>query len=182
MRKLTFTQACAQFTNRYTAEHVPAWARKPCEGNGLFYAPQFASDREWYENTKFHGEPGHFGTRDECFTSGQTWPHGKWLAQAFVKGRAPVRAEILEAYLQHGTGGGPFRTESVEVKRAPTWWQEKGLQFTASGYGSRIPTEYMVRVGNRWRRVYCRIFSNVGSLFIGNGENRISVQIDRMGA
>lgn len=182
MRKVSFAQACAAFVHRFTVDHVPAWARKPCDGNGLFYAPQFASDAEWYENTKFYGEPGHIGGRDECYTTGQTWPHGKWLARAFVKGQPVVKAEQFEAYLQHGTGSGPFLTESVEVKRAPTWWQEKGLQYTASGYGSRIPTEFMVRVNNRWRRVYCRIFSNVGSLFIGKGDSRVSVQIDRVGA
>ena len=32
----------------------------------------------------------------------------------------------------------------VESKVAPLWWQEKGLSFTASGYGGRIPLPYMV--------------------------------------
>lgn len=95
MRKLTLDQARAQFTNRYTVDHVPAWASQPCEGNGLFYAPQFASDQEWYENTKFHGEAGHIGKRTECHSSRQTWPYGKWLARAYVKGQLVVKADSL---------------------------------------------------------------------------------------
>ena len=50
--------------------------------------------------------------------------------------------------------------------RRPLWWQERGLSYTASGYGRRIPTDIVVRVGNRWRRVYCCIFSNSGTCFI----------------
>jgi len=37
---------------------------------------------------------------------------------------------------------------------------------SASGYGAKIPTRYMVRVGNYWRRVYCACWSNVGTLYI----------------
>jgi hypothetical protein len=58
-------------------------------------------------------------------------------------------------------------TVNTEYKHAPLWWHEKGLSFTASGYGSRIPTPYMVKFNNRWRRVYCRIYSNNGTLYIG---------------
>ena len=60
-----------------------------------------------------------------------------------------------------------YLTREVEVKERLLWWQEKGLMYTATGYGSRIPTRYMVKDGNRWKRVYCRIFSNMGTLFIG---------------
>lgn len=56
---------------------------------------------------------------------------------------------------------------AVEVKESPLPWQAQGLQQTASGYGKRLATEYMVRVGGRWRRVYCYCFSNAGTLFIG---------------
>lgn len=68
-----------------------------------------------------------------------------------------------------------FYTQSVEVKEKPLRWQERGLSFTASGYGSRIPTRYLVKFNDKWRRVYCRIYSNTGSLYIGKlspvGEN-----------
>lgn len=37
---------------------------------------------------------------------------------------------------------------------------------SVSGYGKVIPTQYLVKYKNRWRRVYCSIFSNVGTLYI----------------
>ena len=59
------------------------------------------------------------------------------------------------------------------------WWQEKGLSFTTSGYGSRIPTQYKVKVNNKWRRVYCKIYSNIGMLYIGDVKqayyNRVTI-------
>jgi hypothetical protein len=55
----------------------------------------------------------------------------------------------------------------VESKDEPLWWQERGLSFTASGYGKRIPTRHMVRYQGRWRRVYICCFSNAGTAYIG---------------
>jgi hypothetical protein len=78
MARPTFQQACSRYVHRFTMEHVPAWARQPVEP-GKFYAPQFRSDREWYEHTTFPGDAGHLGDRNHCFTSGQTWPLGEWL-------------------------------------------------------------------------------------------------------
>lgn len=34
------------------------------------------------------------------------------------------------------------------------------------GYGSKIPTSHMVRVANRWHRVYVIQFSNSGTAYI----------------
>jgi len=81
-RKLPFVRACALYVHRYTMDHVPAWSRTTAP-NGRHYAPQFRSDREWYEHTRFHGEPGHFGRRSDCYTTGQTWPLGQWLDAPF---------------------------------------------------------------------------------------------------
>ena len=78
----------------------------------------------------------------------------------------------MKAYL-HGSYARPngdrdtFWTQSVEAREAPTWWQDRGLSFNATGYGSRIPTRYMVKFNGRWRRVYCRQYSNAGTLYIG---------------
>lgn len=87
-RKLSFEAACAQYVHRYTMDHVPAWAMKrPCDSGGIetrYYAPQFASDREWYDNTLFHGEHW-LATRGRCYTSGQTWPLGQWLDKPYRK-------------------------------------------------------------------------------------------------
>lgn len=58
-------------------------------------------------------------------------------------------------------------TFKCEAKLAPLWHHTRGLSYTATGYGSRIPTQYMVKFNGRWRRVYCRIFSNSGTCYIG---------------
>ena len=85
-RKLTLAQACARYPHRFTLDHVPAWANVPCD-NGTFYAPQFATDAEWYANTLFPGEPGLHGNSRHCYTRGRTWPLGQWLDAPF-KGKA----------------------------------------------------------------------------------------------
>ena len=54
----------------------------------------------------------------------------------------------------------------LEFKEDLLWWQKKGLSYTASGYGRRIPTSRKVKYGKKWYRVYCSISSNVGSCFI----------------
>lgn len=79
---------------------------------------------------------------------------------------------IMKAYLQFGGAAlglpnGPFETVSVPVKKSILWWQEKGLQQTATGYGRKLTTPYMVQWEGRWRRVYCCQFSNAGTLYIG---------------
>jgi hypothetical protein len=61
---------------------------------------------------------------------------------------------------------GPRLTIETEVKEDPTWWQKRGLSFTASGYGSKIPTRYKVKVQGRWCRVYCCIYSNSGTCYV----------------
>ena len=79
--RMSFEQACFNYTERYTMEHVPNWASAPCNGNGKFYAPQFRTDREWYNNTVFPPESGH---RSDCYTSGETWPLGEWLDAPYL--------------------------------------------------------------------------------------------------
>jgi hypothetical protein len=87
MTRPAYQQAKARWVNRYTMEHVPSWARI-ADDNGKYYAPQFATDMEWYENTLFPGEAGHVGTAATCYTTGQTWPLGQWLDQPFPQGPA----------------------------------------------------------------------------------------------
>lgn len=72
-----------------------------------------------------------------------------------------------------------YQTEEVEIRESLLWWQEQGLSFTASGYGARIPTIYMVKYRGKWRRVYCICYSNSGTLFIGKKYNQcLTVRID----
>ncbi len=106
-KRPTFERACAKYLQRFTMEHVPQWARlRPCEQGGTetrYYAPQFISDREWYDNTTFEGEPGHLSMKGDCYTTGQTWPLGRWLEYPFQKGKPvalkppkPSYDELLE--------------------------------------------------------------------------------------
>jgi hypothetical protein len=54
-------------------------------------------------------------------------------------------------------------------------WQARGLMYTASGYGKKIPTTKQLFILGRWRRMYCSIFSNVGVCFIVVGGNKVIV-------
>ena len=58
------------------------------------------------------------------------------------------------------------REQIQDAKVKELGWQKRGLMFTASGYGDAIPTSYMIKVANRWYRVYCCIHSNSGTIYI----------------
>lgn len=56
----------------------------------------------------------------------------------------------------------------IEKTERPLWWHDRGLSYTASGYGC-IPTRRMVRFANapkRWRRVWVMQYSNVGTAYV----------------
>lgn len=67
------------------------------------------------------------------------------------------------------------RDNAEQVKIEPLEWQKKGLQYTATGYGSKIPTQYKAFVNGKFRRVYCRIFSNIGTCFVMIGKEKQNV-------
>ena len=46
------------------------------------------------------------------------------------------------------------------------WWQEQHKMETASGYGNKLRTTREIFYQNRWRRVYCRCYSNSGTCYI----------------
>jgi len=71
-----------------------------------------------------------------------------------------------------------YQVESAEVIEKPLWWQEKGLSYTATGYGKKIPTRYMVSYKGKFRRVYCAIYSNNGTMYIGNLSQGLIVSIN----
>ena len=81
-RKLTFEQACGRYPHRYTMQHVPAWAKEE-RPDGTFYAPQYRTDREWYENTIFPGEEGLHGNSRHCSSRNPSWPLGKALDKPY---------------------------------------------------------------------------------------------------
>lgn len=75
-----------------------------------------------------------------------------------------MTGELLapEAWL-HGPEG-----VALPTRYAPLPWQIRGLSFTASGYGRRIPSAHLVQLPGspRWRRVYVCCFSNSGTAYV----------------
>ena len=61
-------------------------------------------------------------------------------------------------------------------KEVLLWWQKQGLSYTASGYGKKIPTGWMLWDNKRWKRVYCTISSNIGSLYFLRGQEKIFIE------
>lgn len=73
----------------------------------------------------------------------------------------------MQAYLQFGSAANPpMQTIKTEISERPLWFHKRGLQETASGYGRKLTTPYMVRHEGRWRRVYACQISNAGTLYI----------------
>lgn len=72
---------------------------------------------------------------------------------------------------------GQHNLEDLEHEDAPLWWHNQGLSYTASGYGRKIPTRTRVRLPNsrRWRRVYCCIYSNIGTCYVTAGKDWIVI-------
>ena len=50
--------------------------------------------------------------------------------------------------------------------------------YTRSGFGMKLPTEYMIKHNKRTKRIYCHTISNCGSLYILDRSQRIYVEID----
>jgi hypothetical protein len=48
----------------------------------------------------------------------------------------------------------------------PLEWQKQGLSQTASGYGKKITTSYMIMYQGRLRRIYSCCYSNSGAAYI----------------
>lgn len=85
----------------------------------------------------------------------------------------------MKAYIQLGsTDNLPMSTVSAEVMIKLTRWQDCKLQYTASGYGSKIPTQYIVKFNGRWLRVYCAIYSNIGRTYIVSKGVKLTVNLD----
>lgn len=72
-----------------------------------------------------------------------------------------------------------YATIGVDCRRNPMRHHKLGLSYTVTGYGKRIPTEYMIRFNDKWRRVYCVIYSNIGTLYIGKLSDNLLVDIDQ---
>ena len=67
----------------------------------------------------------------------------------------------LEVFMFLNVGG-----VKCPAKAEPLWFHKKGLSQTASGYGRRLTAPWKVFYNNKWRRVYCCLFSNSGTCYI----------------
>jgi hypothetical protein len=88
--------------------------------------------------------------------------------EAFVHGRA-VRPD--------GSYDSLF-TDAVDHAEVPMPHHLHNRQWTATGYGKRIPTPHMIRWYGKWRRVYCCIYSNIGTCYIGKLSDNLIVDIN----
>jgi hypothetical protein len=82
--RMTLTHAKGRYPHRFTLEHVPQWASEPAS-NGMFYAPQYRSDQEWYDNTLF--PPHNPYHRKHCHSENQSWPLGQWLIHPYKQAK-----------------------------------------------------------------------------------------------
>lgn len=56
-------------------------------------------------------------------------------------------------------------------------WQRLGMQYTATGYGTKIPTSKVIAWSDgKVRRVYCDIYSNAGSCYCMIHGCKVSVE------
>lgn len=85
----------------------------------------------------------------------------------------------ISAWINHGKAGEPMLTENLEIKESLLPHHKMGLCYTASGYGSKLPTRFKVKMPNnpRWYRVYSVCYSNVSSEYIIVGGEKITVNI-----
>lgn len=66
-----------------------------------------------------------------------------------------------------------FSKSQVKVTKTP-------INRSVSGYGSKLPTQYMVKHAsdNVWRRVYVACFSNSGSAYIFFKNEKVLVDFE----
>ena len=115
MRAITFEQARSQYVHRFTMAHVPQWALGQ-RVDGTYYAPQYVSDREWYERTAFFSED-ELATRKYCHSRCPSWPLGQSLMAPYSELVRTVRADI-RCHRENGVSLNPYSTN-----RARNSWQ-----------------------------------------------------------
>ena len=57
-------------------------------------------------------------------------------------------------------------TEEKDFIDCPLEWQKRGLQQTASGYGSKLTTSRKYKYNGKYYRVYACCYSNNGTAYI----------------
>jgi hypothetical protein len=67
-----------------------------------------------------------------------------------------------------------YLKQPYELIDKPLEWQRRGLQQTATGYGSKLTSRRVVRLPDgRERRIYVTCYSNAGSAWITLDGNRL---------
>lgn len=66
-----------------------------------------------------------------------------------------------------GSGSVVYLDPPYTVRECPLEWQRQGLQQTASGYGSRLTTRYVLTAADRrQRRIYAICWTNCASYYV----------------
>lgn len=55
--------------------------------------------------------------------------------------------------------------DRTELVHAPTDWQKRGLQQTASGYGRKLNSGFKIHFDGKLRRLYATCYSNAASVW-----------------
>ncbi len=76
---------------------------------------------------------------------------------------------------ENGWGADSFSLTEHEVKEVPMAHHRAGKTWTATGYGAKIPSTKMIKIGGRWRRIYVSIWSNSGTAWVNHGGERCLV-------
>ena len=83
---------------------------------------------------------------------------------------ATNNGRTLNIILKHYVDG-VLNFEDLQAEQHLLDWQVAGLQKTATGYGTKIPTSWKVRYLGKLRRIYQDVYSNSGvSYIIVNGK------------
>lgn len=76
---------------------------------------------------------------------------------------------VMVDHPEHGS-------DFLAARYRPLAWQVAGLQKTASGYGTKIPTRYTVTYQGKVRRIYADCCSNVASTYIIVNSEKVFVR------
>lgn len=53
-----------------------------------------------------------------------------------------------------------------DIVRRPLWFHTRNVMQTSTEYGSKLATDKMLKYNNHLYRIYCKCFSNCGSIYI----------------
>lgn len=68
-----------------------------------------------------------------------------------------------------------YASDYLITNYRPLDWQRRGLQKTATGYGTKIPTSHTVNFQGRERRIYVDVYGNAGYTYIIVNKEKVTV-------